>query len=223
MLNRLSKDVYRRACRFFDRASNCLVPNDVCQIRLLDLNELNEPTISPEYSFRFIETEELPLHVSNPQADIEEAMSRVLAEPNIRCFRAFGGDVLLGYGWVATGDVAPEHNTAGHPFTGVGLSLPSEVAYLFKCFVLPEYRGRGINKQLLWRLSGVLKRDGKAKLITTTDWLNFAFQSSSGRLGFKKVGLSTECKIFGKRFYRWTDLRAYGVELYRPEPQHDAQ
>ena len=68
----------------------------------------------------------------------------------------------------------------------------------------------------------MLKRDGKAKLVTTTDWLNFAFQSSSDRLGFKKVGLSTECKIFGKRFYHWTDLKAYGVELYRPESQQPA-
>ena len=209
-------------CWFFDRVSNRLIPNDVCQIRLLDLNETTAPEISPEFSFRFVEADELPIHVSNSAADLDDSMCNILAQPNIRCFGAFAGDALLGYAWIASDKVSPEHNSGGHRFTGIGLKLPSDVAYLFKCFVLPEYRGRGINKQLLWQLSQLLKHEGKSKLITTTSWLNFAFQSSSDRLGFNKVGSSVEYKFLGRRLYRWTDLNAYSVELFRPD-RHTAQ
>lgn len=222
MLSQLSKNVYRRACWFFDRVANRVVPFDVCQIRLLDLNRTTKPVVGPAYSFRFMETDELPTHVSNSAADLGNPMCEILAQPNIRCFAAFEGDVLLGYAWTADDKVSPEHNSGGHRFTGIGLKLPSDVAYLFKCFVLPEFRGRGINKQLLWHLSQLLKLEGKSNLVTTTSWLNFPFQSSSDRLGFRKVGSSAECILFGKRLYRWTELNGHDIEMYRPESQSSA-
>jgi len=35
-------------------------------------------------------------------------------------------------------------NTAGVGFGGVGLRLPKDVFYVFKCYTLPEYRGANL-------------------------------------------------------------------------------
>ena len=113
----------------------------------------------------------------------------------------------------------PEHNHGGHQFTGMGLKLQSNVSFLFKCFVLPEHRGQGVNKHLLWGLTEILGEENKDRLVTTTSWKNKIFQSSSRRVGFKKIGMAGEWKLFGKSHYWSPNVESHGCVLYPPSRQ----
>ena len=204
-------------CKAFDRATNKLFPLDICQILILKLSDVVQPKANTDgIVYRFLDPTDVARYSNDLASDLGDKMHELMQQQNIRCFAALEGTMLLGYSWIADGNVSHEHNAGGERFTGLGLQLESNVSYLFKCFVLPEHRGRGINQQLLWRLTEILADENKDKIITMTSWLNRAFQSSSRRVGFKKIGLASEWKLLGSRYYWWSKIRAHGCVLHRP-------
>ena len=204
-------------CKAFDRVTNKLFPLDICQILILKFNDVVQPRAGADgIEYRFLTPAEVAAYAENPAADFGDQMHESMQHENLRCYAALEGTTLLGYAWVADGDVSHQHNAGGHQFTGLGLQLESNISYLFKCFVLPEHRGRGVNQQLLWRLTRILGSENKDKIITMTSWLNRAFQTSSSRIGFKKIGMASEWKIFGSRYYWWSKIQSHGCDLYRP-------
>ena len=206
----------RRVHHFFDRAVNRLFPLDISQVLLLNLCDATEPKRELSgCTFRFLSSQEVASFSSNEAADLGSEMHTVVDERN-RCYAALKEGCLLGYAWIATGNIAPEHNSAGHRFAGIGMDLAADNSYLFKCFVLPEHRGQGINHHLLWRLSELLKNEGHCKIVTITSWTNFAFQASSKRTGFERIGHAAEWVVFGKSYFHWSDVTSHGVRHYQP-------
>ncbi|MEO9049420.1 MAG: GNAT family N-acetyltransferase [Candidatus Dormiibacterota bacterium] len=74
-----------------------------------------------------------------------------------RCFGAWMGDDLAGYGWLSTatewiGEIELEIG----PGAGDG--------YIWNCMVLPEYRRKGIFRSLLAGITGLSREDGLRRL-----------------------------------------------------------
>ena len=211
------KQTWRWLLKKFDRVTKKFVANDFVHVLMLNLDKVVTPRNNDSsIGFQFLDSAEVAQHSDNPHADLGDDMPGIMEQQDVRCFAALDGNVLLGYAWVAEGTVAPEHNTGGERYKGLGLELEPHVSYLFKCFVLPEHRGRGINQQVLWHLSQQLMDEGKQKLVTTTSWVNRAFQSSSRRIGFKRIGRTGEWKLLGKRYFWWSELPKFGVEFFKP-------
>jgi len=76
-----------------------------------------------------------------------------------RCYAAFEGDSVVGYGWLSTG---PEWIGELQLLITPG---PSE-GYMWNCVTLPEHRRRGVYRSILARLPELARRDGLHRLWT---------------------------------------------------------
>ena len=123
------------------------------------------------------------------------------------CYGALIDGQVAGYLLYATGEIAAHHNSggtfAGITFKGIGLVLPNNTGYLFKCLVLTSYRGRGILLQLLHHAMADAGRDnGIVYWVTTTDLSNRAAFSAFTRAGFRRVGIAAEYVVLGRHLFR---------------------
>lgn len=132
-------------------------------------------------------------------ADVVEGM----AAGRVRCFAAFddeGG--LIGHDFAATGNVPAGWNSGGADFGGIGIELPPGTAYLFKAWVAPRWRGRGVHGAVLRHAVGVLDAEGCKAIVTTTNWTNAAALAGFARAGFERRGLAAEAVVGGRRAFR---------------------
>jgi len=121
---------------------------------------------------------------------------------NCLAIGAFVENRLVGLSFFATGHVDPKHNRGGSAFRGIGFKLPENVCYLFKVFVLPEFRGKNINKHIiLHALEHYANRNINA-MITTTDIGNQAYFNSVKGFGFQVTGYASELLFFGKSYFK---------------------
>lgn len=104
------------------------------------------------------------------------------AEENHVCFALFAGERLASYSWYAIGEVDGEHNL------GAVMTLPSDMAYMYKAFTHPDYRGRRLfGLGIALALEKLVER-GIGRLLTTVHVANFASLASCRRLRFEPVG-----------------------------------
>jgi GNAT superfamily N-acetyltransferase len=93
-----------------------------------------------------------------------------------RCFAAFSGGALAGYGWLSTGpewigeiqlEIKPGHGEA----------------YVWNCFTLPEHRRKGVFRFVVSSVAAIAAREGLARL-----WIgsvDIPAQQAIGPAGFK--------------------------------------
>jgi len=212
-----SKRTINRICKFADRSANKLAPFDICHVYLLDFDQIKNPKRTfDEIEFRFLSKHEVFDYSKLPETDLGDQMHTYMETQNVRCFAAVKDSELLGHVWLADGIVQPEHNCGGHKFQGMGLNLQSNTVYLFKCFVLEQHRGQGLNNQLIWHLVNILRSQNKDQIVTTTHWTNAAFQKCAARLGFEKIGILIESGFASRKFFWATDVSSHGIEFFKP-------
>ena len=183
-----------RLLQFLYRTINRLTPCDVTHVLLLDLkaSQILEP--DPALSIRKLsESEVASLARDEEQNQISESIATDMKTQQIDFYAAYrNSDELAGYLLAGQGDIPAYHNSGGTPLHGIGLSLPQNVSYIFKCFVLPNMRGAGVLTHLLEAVKAELVAGGTTHLITTTDWTNTPALRSFERAGFERCGLAGE-------------------------------
>jgi ribosomal protein S18 acetylase RimI-like enzyme len=97
-------------------------------------------------------------------------------------------DRLVAFGWTLIGaTIEPHYLTVG----------PND-AHLFDFFVLPEFRGRGINPWLVRRVASALASEGREKaFLEAAEW-NKPQLSSLKKTPFVIVGRARKTILFGK-------------------------
>jgi len=105
------------------------------------------------------------------------------------CFAAFANNRLAGYVWVAFDQVDAENNRGESLLTGVVISFPESICFMYKGFVHREFRGRQIYGRLMSRALTALARRKIAHMLSTADWTNFSAHKSCYRIGFRYLGL----------------------------------
>jgi hypothetical protein len=135
------------------------------------------------FNFRFLSAEELPEWATDPVNDLDGRLADRLRRGRDFCFAALAGPRLAAYAWFALGSVEPEH------CGGVALSFPGDVAYTYKGFTCPEFRGLGLYGQVVHRGLQALADRGVDKLLASVEWTNWASLKSCYRLGYVDLGL----------------------------------
>ncbi len=156
---------------------------------------------------RQLSDDELTVLSSDTQYDISADLLSDKRGEGYVCYGALIDGQVAGYLLYATGEIAAHHNSggtfAGITFKGIGLVLPGNTGYLFKCLVLTSYRGRGILPQLLHHAMADAGRDnGIVYWVTTTDLSNRAAFSAFSRAGFRRVGIAAEYVVLGRHLFR---------------------
>lgn len=99
------------------------------------------------------------------------------------CYAAFHGDRLASYGWYALHSIEAEHAA------GAALGLPHNIAYTYKGYTHPDFRGRRLYGACMGRALEGLKARGVEKLLAFVYWHNAPSLRSFEHLGYRKLGI----------------------------------
>jgi hypothetical protein len=124
---------------------------------------------------------------------LEPAHADRIAGGRDSCFAAIEEDRLAAYAWFARGSIEAENNRGGQENSGVAVSFPDHVAFMYKGFTLPDYRGLGLYRRINRLAMLGLGVHGVQYLLSTLDWTNHAAYRSCRQIGFVQLG----------RLWRW--------------------
>jgi hypothetical protein len=128
------------------------------------------------------------------------------------CVGIFVEGELASYAWFALESIEAEQNRGAHPASGVGFMFPSHMAFMYKGYTLPAFRGRGLYRDVPRAAFELLNSHGVTAILSTADWSNATALSSCTRLGFRPIG---RVWIGGVRNLVWqkhpVSTRAYGI------------
>jgi hypothetical protein len=141
-----------------------------------------DSTAKGGFHFRFLTAEELPGFAADPVNELDVRFAERLRSGRNFCFAGFSGPQLAAYAWFALGSIEPEH------CAGVGLSFPADVAYTYKGFTRPEFRGLGLYGQVTEKGFRALADRGVTKVLASVEWTNWASLKSCRRLGYVDLG-----------------------------------
>ncbi len=186
-----------RAYRGFGR----IFPCDITRLLILDIATIPHLEIENTVQIRTVNSAELAKLAKHSANDISARLIADMQQCGFACIAAFEDNTLLGYNLYAEGAVPACHNSGGRQFAGIALQLPPDTHYLFKAFVLPQYRGRRLLSQLIYQSCVLLQAQGAHTIVTTTDWTNTSAVNAMQRAGFNIVGLAGELVVAGKSFF----------------------
>lgn len=172
---------YRLAQRF--------IVLDVTHLMMLDANDAVDPAIADDLTFDFLTPDEVSVLSRDGTNGLTTAMAERMSRAGDCCFAAFANHQLVGYAWFAFEHVGPECNRGESLLTGVGMSFPASMCFMYKGFVRPEFRGRRIYGRLMARALTLLAGRKITRVLSTADWTNYSALSSCYRIGYQYLGL----------------------------------
>jgi ribosomal protein S18 acetylase RimI-like enzyme len=161
-----------------------LVALTVVRLVWLDLARLAPQDPVTGFDCRFLGPEEIRSFSRDPANDLSEGMADRAAASRDLCFAAVSKENgrLAAYGWYAMECIEPEHNL------GVAMSYPPDVAYMYKGFTHPDFRGKRLHGALMGMALRELGSRGVGKLVSTVEWTNWPSLRSCSRLGYVVLG-----------------------------------
>jgi hypothetical protein len=163
-------------------ASRCATLN-VGRLLWLEAERISPPPPSESgFCYRLLTAEELPRFAVDPTHELDPGFAERLRRGHDFCFAALAGPQLAAYAWFALRSIEPEH------CGGVTLSFPADVAYTYKGFTRPEFRGLGLYGQVISQGLRGLAGHGVDKLLASVEWTNWASLKSCYRLGYVDLG-----------------------------------
>lgn len=136
----------------------------------------------PKFEFRFLDTHEVAEFAKDASNELDTQMVDRAAGGLDLCFAALCDGRLAAYGWYALDAIDADHNF------GVAMSYPSTVAYMYKGFTHPDFRGARLHGLGMGLALQGLKQFGVTSLVSTVDWTNEASLRSCDRLGYERLG-----------------------------------
>jgi hypothetical protein len=174
---------------------NAVAPNlavmtlDVTHLMRLDRESPLLPDSEPAgFAFRFLAPDEVR-NFAEPQNELTTKFANRVENGRDFCFAALSGDRLAGYAWYAIGSIKAEHNRGKNLNSGVAMSLPDGMAFMYKGFVHPKFRGAGLYGYINAKALQRLETCGVTTMISTADWTNWAALNCCWRLGYQDLGL----------------------------------
>lgn len=170
------------------RALRKVMTLDVTIVVWLDREHLVLPKVDPEFTFRFLTLSDVARLAANPANDLPAGLASRIRSGRDFCFAAFAGDGLASYAWFALGSIEAEHHRGPQPKSGVAVSFPPTVAFMYKGFTHPDFRGRQLYGAVVGQGLVALASRGVVSVLSTMDWTNAAARAGLGRIGFEELG-----------------------------------
>jgi ribosomal protein S18 acetylase RimI-like enzyme len=185
----------------------------VTQVVWLDVGEaLATAASAPGFCFRELTPAEIVQYARDPGNDLDPQFAQRAEDGRNICFAALDGARLAAYGWYAREGIEAEH------CFGFALRLPHDVAYMYKGFTHPDYRGQRLHGIAMGlALQHLSRQEGIRALVSTVEWTNEASLRSCTRLGYRRLGQLVRFRFAG-RDWRLTAraLRGHGIGVVRP-------
>lgn len=170
------------------RAARKVMTLDVTAVVWLERSRLRLPDVGGEFTFRLLSASDARALADDPANDIPGTMADRLHGDRDFCLAAFSADRLASYAWFAVGSIEAEHHRGPQPKSGVAVSFPSTVAFMYKGFTHPDFRGRKLYGAVVGHGLVGLKSCGVQSVLSTMDWTNTPARLALGRIGFEELG-----------------------------------
>ncbi|MDH3591047.1 MAG: hypothetical protein OER88_04165 [Planctomycetota bacterium] len=192
-----------------DRVLHKLVGFDVQRVIRLEVDNISPRIETPQdFECRFLSPAEVSAFARDPHNYIGGEFAMRAAVGFDLCFAAIhiATGRLAAYGWYALDCIEPEHNA------GTALSYDRTMAYMYKGFTHPDFRGNRLHGVLMAGALRALCARGVRSLISTVHWTNLPSLRSCERLGYETIGSVTSVKLAGRRLRKCprTEHVAYG-------------
>jgi hypothetical protein len=178
-----------------DRIGSRLANLTVSEVVALERTEVKLPGPPPAgYDFRFLTAEEIARYSADVTCELaDEHVARARAGSDL-CFAAISGDRLAAYGWYALHCVEARH------CDGIAISYPADMAYMYKGFTHPDFRGQRLHGYIMGLALAALHQErGIERLVSTVSWLNEPSLKSCDRLGYRRQGRMIALGWFGRK------------------------
>ncbi len=163
---------------------------DVTHLMVLDSQQITVPELTDSaWEFRFLTPDEVRRFAAQPESDLDPVMAGRLLLGHDFCFAALHHGQLACYCWLALNSIESSHNRGDQARSGTALSFPSNMAFRYKGFAHPRFRGQGIYSQMIARAALAMAAKGVRYTLATTDWTNTRAQRSCYRAGHEYLGL----------------------------------
>ena len=139
---------------------------------------------SSELDCRFLTAEEIHQFSKYPVYDLDSSMhQRILAGQDI-CYAMLLNGIPVSYSWFALDSIDAQHTP------GLDLYFPKNVAYFYKTYTLPEYRGKGLSQNVLISAIETMKQHNYEYIFGFIEVVNRPSKSSCSKIGFQSIGLT---------------------------------
>lgn len=166
-----------------DRLGKKLLGASVTNVVRLEARNVDENLkADAEFSFRFLTPDEVRTFAADPRNDLDATFVARATAGHDLCYAATCGDRLAAYGWYALGSIEAEHGG------GQAMSFPANMAYMYKGFTHPDFRGKRLHGVAMGLALKELAARGVDQLISTVDWTNWPSLKSCYRLGYTDLG-----------------------------------
>lgn len=156
---------------------------ELVHVLLLDRERMRVPDLDTWFETRFLTPDEVRRFAEQPTNHLSpHFVDRATGGLDL-CFAALHGDRLASYGWYALHSVEPEHAA------GSALGLPPSMAYMYKGFTHPDYRGRRLYGACMGQALRNLEKRGLDRLLALVHWSNTASLRGCDTLGYRRLGL----------------------------------
>ena len=153
-------------------------------VLMLEPHRMHVPVLDACFKMSLLTPEQIRRFAENPTNGLPSDFADRVERGLDLCYGAIHGDRLASYGWYALHSVEPEHGA------GTALGLPRDMAYLYKGFTHPDFRGQRLYGACMgWALKALEERFGVHRLLSFVYWNNTPSLSSCVRLGYERLGL----------------------------------
>jgi len=192
VMRRLARHAGLRWFRFFERS----------------LDHASSPAAEPQgLQICFVPPGELAALWSERELEVREDMARAASERGDLCVAAYDGPVIAGYCWHAFAPVPH--------LDGVWVRFERHVAWPYKSFVRPSYRGRGIAQSLYRFADRAAEERGRSTSVLCVEAHNAPSVAAALRAGYRDAGGAGYLRR-GRLFRDWysAPVRRLGVSFY---------
>jgi GNAT superfamily N-acetyltransferase len=152
---------------------------------------------------------ELRACCADPELELSEEQLRAAFARGDSCIAAYNGKRLVGYEWLALAN-APHVG-------GLWVEFAASDGYMYKKYVRPAYRGRGIAALLIAQSAAVAAGKRRKRVVSFIHLANTAGWQAAKRSGGRTIGYVGYLAWWGRSIsFRTVGARRHGFRLYQP-------
>ena len=138
--------------------------------------------LNSKFASRFLTPIEIASFGIDPANDLAVDFASRASAGLDYCFGIVDRERLAAYSWYALRSIEGVHHV------GVPMSFPADMAYMYKAFTHPDYRGKALYGIGVSQALEALASRGIRRLVTSINRVNFASRAGCRKIGFQSLG-----------------------------------